>query len=310
MESVESPRSYPPLADCCRYADPNAESTEHQPSVADVLQVKRYLQQRELPQELIERIIDEGSYWPHSTIYIERPRTIPVYRDGKPHDGGIFIRSLPLGVHGTEGDFRIVEKDFEDGGTAWEKKLQIGGQDDALPSALMLSSSRPCRKIEFQLWTRDQRLRKQFPITFTASYVWCDISIEKLEAPISDPVEWPARFLFDECSAELSSMPPDTGRPFYPPSMKLLKNLAAKSSSSDHTMFWHSSDAFDKDADGDCFWHFLDNTFDRQAAKTAEVGKMVRSLQVGDCMSILAYSRFPESEAPVHEARVTVYWAV
>jgi hypothetical protein len=24
----------------------------------------------------------------------------------------------------------------------------------------------------------------------------------------------------------------------------------------------------------------------------------------------LAYSRFPESEAPVHEARVTVYWAV
>lgn len=310
MASVEIPRSFSPLADCLRYADPNAESTEYQPSVADVLQVKRYLHQRELPVELIERIIDEGCYWPHSTIYIERPRTIPVYREGKRYEGGIFIRTLPLGVRGTEGDFRIVEKDFEDGGTAWEKKMQIGGLDDALPST-PLSSSHPCRKIEFQLWTRDQRLRTQFPITFTASYVWCDISIEKLQAPISDSVEWPARFLFDECSAELSSMPPDTtGRPYYPPSTKLLKNLAAKCSASDHTMFLHSSDAFDKDADGDCFWHFLDNTFDRQAAKTAEVGKMVRSLEIGDCMSLLAYSRFPESEAPVHEARVTVYWAV
>ncbi|KAG1814316.1 uncharacterized protein BJ212DRAFT_1300631 [Suillus subaureus] len=287
-----------------RYAEP----TEYQPSVADVLQVKRYLQ-RKLPMELIDRIIDEGCYWPHSTVYIERPITVPIYKDGKRSEVGIYIRSLPIGVHGTEGDFRFVEKDFEDGGAAWEKKLRIGGLDDTLPSAPVLSTH-PCRKIEFQLWTHDQRLRKQFPHTFTASYVWCDVSIEKLQAPISDTIEWPARFLFDECNAELSIIPRDTGSPFFPPSMKLLKNLAAKTSGSDHTMFWHASDSFDKDADGDCFWQFLDKTFDRQAAKTAEVGKMVRSLQVGDCMTLLAHARFPDSEATVHEARVTVYWAV
>jgi hypothetical protein len=171
-------------------------------------------------------------------------------------------------------------------------------------------SPHPCRKIEFQLWTHDQRLRKQFPHTFTASYVWCDVSIEKLQAPISDAIEWPARFLYEACNAELSSMLPDTGRPVLPLSMKLSKNIAAKSSGLDHTMFWHSYDGFDKDADGDCFWHFLDNTFDRQAAKTAEVGRLVRSLQVGDCMTLLAYARFPDSEAKVHEARISVYWAV
>ncbi|KAG1855966.1 hypothetical protein F4604DRAFT_1590659, partial [Suillus subluteus] len=249
--------------------------TEYQPSVADVLQVKRYLQ-RKLPMELIDKIIDEASYWPHSTIYIERPTTVPTYKEGKRSDEGIYIRTLPIGVHGTEGEFRFVEKDFEEGGAAWEKKLRIGGLDDALPSAPMLSTN-PCRKIEFQIWTHDQRLRTQFPHTFNASYIWCDVSIEKLQEPISDTTEWPARFLFEECNAEPSVIPRDTSRPSFPPSMKLLKTLAAKTSGSDHTMFWHASDSFDKDADGDCFWHFLDNTFDRQAAKTAEVGRLVRS---------------------------------
>ncbi|KAG2342618.1 hypothetical protein BDR05DRAFT_963820 [Suillus weaverae] len=260
--------------------------------------------------ELIDRIIDDASYWPHSTIYIERPITVPAYRDGKRTEDGIYIRSLPLGIHGTEGDFRLVEQDFEDGGAAWEKKWRIGGLDDALPSAPMLSSH-PCRKIEFQLWTHDQRLRKQFPHTFTASYVWCDVSIEKLQAPISDITEWPARYLFEECNAELSSIiPRDTDGPFFPLNTKSSKNVAAKTSGSDHTMFWHSSDAFDKDADGDCFWQFLDNTFDKQAAKTAAVGKLVRSLQVGDCMTLLAHGRYPNSESKVHEARMSVYWAV
>jgi hypothetical protein len=302
MESVDDQSSSQPG---CGY-DP--ESTGYQPTVADVLKVKRYLQ-RKLPAELIERIIDEGSYWPHSTVYIERPITLPIYKDGKHSVDGIYIRSLPIGVHGTEGDFRLVEEDFEDGGAAWEKKLQIGGTDDTLPSAPMLSTH-PCRKIEFQLWTHDQRLRKQFPHTFTSSYIWCDVSIEKLQSPFSDSIEWPARFLFEECNEEPSGIPRDADRPHFPPSMKLLKNLSAKTSGSDHTMFWHANDSFDKDADGDCFWHFLDNTFDRQAAKTAQVGDMVRSLQVGDCMALLVHGRFPNSEGKVHEARITVYWAV
>ncbi|KAG2129721.1 uncharacterized protein EDB93DRAFT_110524 [Suillus bovinus] len=291
------------LSGCSRYAEP----TEYQPSVADVLQVKRLLQYK-LPVEFIDRIIDEASYWAHSTIYIERPTTIPIplYRKGKRSEDGIYIRTLPLGVQGTEGDFRIGEKDFEDGGAAWKKKLRIGGQDDASAPTL---SSHPCRKIEFQIWTHDQRLRKRFPHTYVASYVWCDVSIERLETPISDTIEWPARFLFDECDAE-SCFPRDTERPLFPPCTKETKNLAAKTSGSDHTMFWHSTDDFDKDADGDCFWQFIDHTFDRQDAKTAQVGKMVRSLRVGDCMSLFAYARLPNSEGKVHEARVSVYWAV
>ncbi|KAG1746974.1 hypothetical protein EDB19DRAFT_1688809 [Suillus lakei] len=286
------------------------DSTEYQPSVADVLQVKRYLQCK-LPTELIDRIIDDGSYWPHSTVYIERPTTVPIYKDGKRSGDGIYIRSLPLGVHGTEGDFRLGEKDFEDGGAAWEKKLRIGGLDDASPFAPMLSSH-PCRKIQFQLWSHDQRLREQYPHTFTASYIWCDVSIEKLQTPISedDIIEWPAHLLFEEYNEELSCIQRDTGKPFFPPTMKVRKNVAAKTSGSDHIMSWHSRDAPDRDSDGDCFWHFLDNTFDKDAAKAAEVGRLVRSLQVGDCMTLWAHARFPNSEDKVQEARVTVYWAV
>ncbi|KAG2135128.1 hypothetical protein DEU56DRAFT_399535 [Suillus clintonianus] len=289
-----------------------SDSTEYQPSVADILKVKRYLQFK-LPAELIDRIIDDACYWAHSTVYIGRPFTVPIYRNGKRSVDGVYIRSLPLGIRGTEGDIRLVEEDFEDGGVAWEKKLQLGGLDDASSSAPTLSSH-PCRKIEFQLWCHDQSVRKKFPHAFSTSFVWADVSIESLQTPISedDTIEWPAHLLFEECSAELSRSQQETGKPFNPPSLKLRKNIAMKTSGSTHPMFWHFRDSFHncKDPDDDCVWHFIDKTFDRDAAKSAQVGRLVRSMEVGDCVTLWVQNRHPESEDNVQEARITVYWAV
>ncbi|KAG0701953.1 hypothetical protein DFH29DRAFT_923824 [Suillus ampliporus] len=284
-------------------------STGYQPSVADVFRVKGYLQSK-LPTELIDRIIDDACYWPHSSVYLERPSTVPIYRDGKSAEDGIYIRSLPLGIHGTDRDVCFVEKDFEEGGVAWTKNLRIGGSDEHSPSTPALSH--PCRKIEFTLWSHDQRLRQQFPETFTASYIWFDVSIEKLQTPMSadDIVEWPAQLLFEECDAESSRIQSDTAKPFLPPSITIRKNVAAKSQGSEHTIHWDFRGSFDNGINDDSVWHFLDNSFDRAAAKAAEVLRLVRSMQVGDCISLWAHGRFPNSEDRVQQAKVTVYWAV
>ncbi|KAG1741870.1 uncharacterized protein EDB91DRAFT_1129847 [Suillus paluster] len=280
-------------------------SSNYQPSVADVFRVKRYLQSK-LPTELIDRIIDDASYWPHSSVYLVRPSTVPIYRDGKRGEDGIYIRSLPLGIHGTDRDFTLVEEDFEDGGAAWMKNLRMGGSDESSPSAL----SHPCRKIEFHLWSHDQRLREQFPETFNASYIWFYVSIEKLQTPISadNVVEWPPQLLFEECDA--SRIQSDTAKPFLPPSIAIRKNVAAKSQGSEHIIHWHFRGENDQEPGDDSVWHFLDNSFDRPAAKAAEVVRLLHSIQIGDCVSLWAHGRFPNSEDKVQQAKVTVYWAV
>jgi hypothetical protein len=83
-------------------------------------------------------------------------------------------------------------------------------------------------------------LRKQFPKTFTASYVWCDVHIEQLQTrivPADDIIEWPAHLLFEERNLELSRVEKAPPNHSFLPSRKCEK-LAAKTEGSDHTMSW------------------------------------------------------------------------
>jgi hypothetical protein len=280
----------------------NSNSAEYQPSVADVFRVKRYLQSQ-FPAKFVDRIIDDASYWPHSSIHLERPLTVIVQQDGK--NDVMYIRTLPLGIRGTEGDFSLVEKDLKDNGAAWTKKLRVGGADG--PSWSTPTLPHPCRKIEFQLWSHDQGWGGAHPGTYRESYTWFDVGVQKLQAPIfanSDIIEWPAYLLFEEFDEEPCSIPTDPARPFLPHATTLQKNIVGKSQTMEHTIVWH----------------FL-NSYDEESAEAMEAvkrgrgsqsldGKFVRSIQVGDCITLWARARFPGWENHVQKAEVTVYWAV
>ena len=109
-----------------------------------------------LPAELVDRIVEDASYWPHSSVYFERPFTVPLRhaRNGRKVEDVMYMRTLPLGIRGTEGDLRFLPKDFGHDGAACTAVLELGGPDDHSWSAPTLLH--PCRKIEFQLWSHDQ----------------------------------------------------------------------------------------------------------------------------------------------------------
>ena len=109
--------------------------------------------QSKLPAELVDRIIDDASYWLYSSVYLERCLTVPMPGEGGSVEDVMYMRTLPLGICGTDGDFNLLGEDFR-GGSAWRKKLRLGGPDDLSCSTPTLSH--PCRKIVFQLWSNDQ----------------------------------------------------------------------------------------------------------------------------------------------------------
>ncbi|OAX36822.1 hypothetical protein K503DRAFT_801725 [Rhizopogon vinicolor AM-OR11-026] len=276
-------------------------STEYHtaPSVVDILRLKRYLESK-LPIELIDRIIDEASYWASSSVYLEPPSTVPIRRDGKKKEYLLYLRTPPLGIHGTEGDFSFIGKDFEDGGAAWTKKLLAGHPEDPSPTI-----SRPCRKIEFQLWCHHD-LAAQFPRTFGSSHIWLDIFIERLQTPIFTNVivEWPAHLLFEEIDPDTAS------KPLLPYDRICQKAVAAISQTAEHTVIWHFRDSFNKGFTSTTVWNFLDGSCDKELARATEAAKLVRDMQAGDCISLRVRSRFPDPENHIQTAKVTVYWAV
>jgi len=117
------------------------------------------------------------------------------------------MRTLPLGIHGTGGNFSLVENDLRDSGAAWTKKLRVGGLSWPTPTLL-----HPCRKIEFQLWSHDQGWGGVHPGTYRDSYSWFDVGIQKLQAPIfaDNIIEWLAYLFFEEFDEEPCSIPADS----------------------------------------------------------------------------------------------------
>ncbi|KAJ8586290.1 hypothetical protein M405DRAFT_883373, partial [Rhizopogon salebrosus TDB-379] len=255
-----------------------ASSTVYQPSVADVVQLKRSLRSK-LPAELIDRIIEDASYWPHSSVYFEHPFTVPCENagDGRMVSDAMYMRTLPLGICGTEGDLRLLPGDFGHDGAACTAALALGGPDDHSWSAPTLLH--PCRKIEFQLWSHDQGWGgiPERPGSYSG-YSWFDVGIEKSHTPTfaKNIVQWPPYLLFrEDLDEEPFHIQRDITTPVIPSDTTLQTNVVAKGETTEHTIMWHFLDSFDKEsveAEEACKVGRGSATVD---------GKFVRSMQVG-----------------------------
>ena len=249
--------------------------------------------------ELVNRIIDDASYWPHSSVYLERPLTVCSY---DPDVDKMYMRTLPLCIPGTEGDFSLVKDDFKENGAAWTKKLTLGKADDPLFSRTLLH---PCRKIEFQLWSHDGGACGGHRGTYRDSYTWFDAGIQNLQTSIfaDNTIEWPASLLFEPSGGELCSIPSDP-KTTIPADTTLQKNVVGMRRTKEHTIVWHYLDSYDKDS-----------AEAREAANQGRGpgtldGRFVRSMQVGDCIILWVRARFPGWANHVRKAKITVYWKV
>ena len=240
--------------------------------------------QSAFPMELVNRIIDDASYWPHSSVTLEwRLKGFCLYDT-------MFMRTLPIGVPGTEGDFSFVGDDFNQNGAAWTKKLTLGKADNPSCSTTLLH---PCRKVEFQFWCRDQ-----FQADAAHPEPWFDASIQNLQPSIfaDKIVEWPASLILknlNRSGGEVFRAPTDP-QPFIrrPHAQQKYDDLGNR----EETIVWHYLDSCDKDP-----------TEAKEAARPETLdGKSMRSMRVGDCIVVRGRVLF----SGVAKIKTTVYWAV
>ncbi|EIW86092.1 hypothetical protein CONPUDRAFT_140814 [Coniophora puteana RWD-64-598 SS2] len=142
----------------------------------------------------------------------------------------------------------------------------------------------PCRKIEFELCSRDQGWSwcRVLGKTYERSFTWFDALIERADV--------------DDSKSEQ--------HPNVPGAFHLQRNVLAKREWAQHKITWHYLDAI-KEGSPEA------KEADRMGRGWASLdGQMVRTLKAGDNIALWMRSRLPGSSMDVSKAKITVWWAV
>jgi len=171
----------------------------------------------------------------------------------------------------------------------------------------------PCRKIIFQLWSKDQGWSDDVDNhgTYRGSYTWYDASVETFASDILNGgrVIWPAHLLTYESDSPLLAESPfhfirrDPDHPFLPPPTHLQRNVHAEDQIHHHTIVWHYLDCIGENPG------LATQELDGRGWKSRD-GSFVRSLKVGDCITLWMRARFPGWSSLIEKAKIEIYWAV
>ncbi|KAI6118193.1 hypothetical protein F5141DRAFT_1000365, partial [Pisolithus sp. B1] len=251
------------------------------PTAQDILTVRSYflLLKTPLCYELVDIILDEACYWAHSTVEVEYP-VCAYLSNGKDR---MYLRTLPLAIPGTEGDFRLFPSRYQ--GYSPRSNLSVHAR------------LHPCRRIVFELWSHDQGWSSNYPNdrgTYRGSYTWWDASVEAVQPEITgDPgIGSPVRFHQHE-----------QRRPPLPNERSLQRNLHAVEETQHHTVEWSYADTVPSTTD-------QQDLYNRGRGPLSADGRFVRNLKVGDCIALWASARFPGWEMHAEKAKISVYWAI
>ncbi|KIM83435.1 hypothetical protein PILCRDRAFT_69475 [Piloderma croceum F 1598] len=254
------------------YQRPQTSPIPFQLTIADIILVKEHFSKisRPLPVELIDQILDDASYWPHSSVTLEWDMLTPGNAEVQ---DGMYMRTLPFAVYGTEGNITLTQEHVE---------------------------HYPCRKIVFQLWSQDQGWSddRDNHGTYRGSYTWYDASVETLDPHLlvcesDSPILVQSPFHFTRRDPE---------HPFLPPPTHLQRNVHAKRTIHHHTITWHYLDSIESPA-------AMKADLNGRGWKSLD-GSFVRSLKVSDCITLWVRARFPGWSSHIVKAKIETYWAV
>ncbi|KAI6126379.1 hypothetical protein EDD16DRAFT_1825728 [Pisolithus croceorrhizus] len=256
------------------------------PTAQDILIVRSYflLLKKPLCYELVDIILDEACYWAHSTVEVEYPASA----DPSIGQDRMYLRTLPLAMPGTEGDFVFSPQDVKD--------IRLG-PGPGRSNLSVHSRLHPCRLIVFELWSHDQGWSTNNPNdhgTYKGSYTWWDASPSSLVFADAEaiPDGSPVRFHQHE---QL--------RPPVPNERSLQRNLHAVKETQHHIVEWSYADTAASTVD-------QQDLYNCGRGPLSADGNFVRNLKVGDCIALWASARFREWEMHVERAKISVYWAI
>ena len=288
---------------------PRDASGSYQPDVADVLLAKRLLilaSDRRLPIELVDVIVDAACYWPRVSARL--PRRV-VARGSTRNQNLLLFRTPPICAAAA---------------------AHAGRSLRALPEP---TTTHPVRRIAWSLKSHDQGWSGEPPAThgtYNASHTWFDAGIERLQLDTSGATKDDAKLseAFMRAWPDQEPLNPDADDPEHPSdgdtqpryapvrpptfppeegaddAYRLQTNVQSKGDSTEHTIAWsHLDDAARDSAEAE------DLRQHGRGAATGD-GRFVRTLQLGDCVTLWARARYPAWANHVEEAAVEVYFAI
>lgn len=312
---------------------PNKTGT-FEPSPLDVIVVKAMLQEAlKLPLEVILPLLDFAEYWPHTTSVLDRQ--VGARGGDRTRENRFLLRTQPLGLikpthydknlytHASVPQQPPVSADSEYSSEQFQE--WIGG-----PTNTVLH---PCRKIAFTIHSHDQGYSNERADrgTYHGSWTWFEAGLERFDknrspvksqeagqanAPLdpdieaSSPSDAPGRSLPDpylpvRCLRSIQpEFEPTTGWRWQigpHPNWTIQHNVTAIRKTKVHRVEWS--------------WN------DRDALSSEELqemgrgqhtanGEFVRSMKLGDVVTVWAKARFPAWENTVEKVQVDVYWAL
>ncbi|OBT70408.1 hypothetical protein VE03_00214 [Pseudogymnoascus sp. 23342-1-I1] len=203
----------------------------------------------------------------------------------------------------------------------------------------------PCRKIVFRFRSRDQGWGGDHKDrgTYNGSFTWLDVGKERVrvvddneseileksmklpqpeaqrsEGDVEKTFAWNLESIdpppkeggvpkWSQAGLDLGDMPMPTvelEHPFLPHDKTLQKNRTATNDEKDYTIVWRWDDDIDAESDD------AEELQKTGRGKATGNGEFVRSLEVGDVVTLWARARFPGWFITVKDVEIDMFWAV
>ncbi|KJZ75191.1 hypothetical protein HIM_05385 [Hirsutella minnesotensis 3608] len=304
----------------------------YRPTPIDIVVTRVMLtRSKGLPPDVVDDIFDMAEYWAHSTNAVnyqtEHQDHLRISQDSK-----FLLRSFPLGLTGIHGNPDDAENLAEElvYDTTEAKPLPLQKEYDARYFAKMARYptprlAHPCRKIVFSIRGHDQGWGGELDSrgTYKSSWTWYEAGLERLDAA----QDCDTKCTYDVRRESPTSNPPPLPvcglRPIQPRTelgenqdyeyvhpllhedpYVIRRNKTSMSEWQDHVITWsYADDIKAESGEGE----ELDE--DGRGCASGD-GSFVRSLKMGDVVTIWGKARFPGWVNNVECVKVDVYWAV
>lgn len=293
-----------------------AQAGEFEPDLDDVFAVKDLLKRAgPLPDEIALMILDSAEYWACSSTtvdYTGLPQKHLLLR-GTQTENQFLVRSEPLGMTNWSPDdqeaWRLQAIPQELKAEIPRSKLQ-NYIDERLESVL----ENPCRKIVFKIQSNDQGWGGNLGErgTFNGSWTWFDAGLERFAAETGAS---------DTSLQKNPNITVNMLRPVWPkpiadgsdstrynhelhaaPDHKIQSNRTASRQTQEHVVEWRYNDDVDPEMSA------ADELNDAGRGRATGNGEFVRSLRLGDVVTVWGRARFGGWQNHIKKVEVKVYW--
>ncbi|KID73672.1 uncharacterized protein G6M90_00g002140 [Metarhizium brunneum] len=328
----------------------DADDGTYHPTPIDIVVVRIMLiRSVKLPPDLVDAIFDYAEYWAHSTNAIdyraEHQELLRISGACKNEDQ-FLLRSYPVGLTGIDGQDTLSEELAYD--TQEATPLPRGTDCDAkyfaklakYPTPRLLN---PARKVVFKIKSHDQGWASgnEEKGTYKGSWTWFEAGLEKFDAAQTSDAQSTRDAPQETRESDSSALPVRALRAVYPkieqlpksdddenkekedeneseaeakykyvhhleaqPEWEIHRNLRAVGALQEHVVTWSYLDDIKAESDAG---KVLD---DQGRGRATGDGSFVRSLVLGDVITVWGKARFPGWVNCGDSVKVEVYWAV